>query len=56
MSRDQENLTVSIDRDLVRWIDDKIAMKQFSDRGHAIEYALKSLKVSENAHPLDRER
>jgi Arc/MetJ-type ribon-helix-helix transcriptional regulator len=56
MSGDQENLTVSIDRELIRWIDDKIAMKQFSDRSQAIEYAIKALKVSGNVHPLDRER
>lgn len=49
-------MNVSIDRELVRWIDEKIAMKQFSDRGQAIEYALKALQVSENVHPLDRER
>lgn len=56
MSREQEHLTVSLDRELVRWIDEKIAMRQFSDRDQAIEYALKTLKVSENVHPLDRER
>ncbi|MDM7911861.1 MAG: ribbon-helix-helix protein, CopG family [Methanotrichaceae archaeon] len=56
MVREQEKLTVSIDRELVKWVDEKIAMRQFSDRGQAIEYALKALKVSENVHPLDRER
>ncbi len=49
-------MTISIDQELVIWIDEKIAMKQFADRGQAIEYALKALKVSENEHPLDRER
>jgi Arc/MetJ-type ribon-helix-helix transcriptional regulator len=56
MSREKEQMTVSIDRDLVMWIDEKIAMKQFGDRGQAIEYALKALKFSEDEHPLDRER
>jgi Arc/MetJ-type ribon-helix-helix transcriptional regulator len=49
-------MTVSIDQELVMWIDEKIAMKQFADRGQAIEYALKALRFSVNEHPLDRER
>jgi metal-responsive CopG/Arc/MetJ family transcriptional regulator len=55
MSKELEHLTVSIDRELVRWIDECIAQKQFSDRSQAIEYALKALKVSGNTHPFDRE-
>jgi metal-responsive CopG/Arc/MetJ family transcriptional regulator len=56
MSKEQEHLTISIDRELVKWIDESIAQKQFSDRSQAIEYAFKALKVSGDTHPLDRER
>ena len=55
MSGEREHLTVSIDRELVKWMDENIAMKQFSDRSQAVEYALKAMKASGNTHPFDRE-
>lgn len=55
MSKELDKFTISLDKDLVNWIDEKIAMKQFSDRSQAIEYALKALKTSGAVHPFDRE-
>ncbi len=55
MSKELEKLTVSLDKELVNWIDEGIASKQFADRSQAIEYALKALKTSGNSHPFDRE-
>lgn len=36
-------LSVSIDEDLVAWIDQEIKEKRFASRTHAFEYAIKQL-------------
>ncbi|QQG48549.1 MAG: hypothetical protein HY247_07350 [archaeon] len=36
--------SVSLDRDLLAWIDAQIKTKRFSNRTHAIEFALQRLK------------
>jgi len=38
-------LTVSIQPELVRWIDEQVKKGYFADRSHAVQYAL--LKVKE---------
>ncbi len=55
MSKERERLTISLDKDLVSWIDESISLRQFEDRSQAIEYALKALKVSGATRPFDRE-
>lgn len=55
MSSEMERLKISLDRETVKWIDERIALKQFADRSEAIEYALKALRLSEGVHPFDRE-
>ncbi|MDH2906487.1 MAG: ribbon-helix-helix domain-containing protein [Candidatus Nitrosotalea sp.] len=41
-------LTVSIDADLVKWIDGQIKDKKFASRSHGFEYAVSQLKKSYN--------
>ncbi len=48
-------MKISLDREIVKWIDERIALKQFADRSEAIEYALKALRSSADVHPFDRE-
>ncbi|MCP8313336.1 MAG: hypothetical protein H3Z53_03035 [archaeon] len=36
--------SISIDPQLVDWVDKQIEFKRFSSRSHAIEYALQQLK------------
>jgi Arc/MetJ-type ribon-helix-helix transcriptional regulator len=55
MSKEFDKRTISLDKDLVNWIDGKIALKQFSDRSEAIEYAVKALKTSGAVRSFDRE-
>ncbi|MDE1832371.1 MAG: hypothetical protein KGI02_08395 [Thaumarchaeota archaeon] len=39
-------LTISIDAELVKWIDQQIKEKVFSSRSHGFEYAVSKLKRS----------
>jgi metal-responsive CopG/Arc/MetJ family transcriptional regulator len=55
MSKESDKLIISMDRDLVKWIDEKIALKQSSDRSQAIEYAVKALKTSGTVRQFDKE-
>jgi Arc/MetJ-type ribon-helix-helix transcriptional regulator len=55
MSTEIERLKISLDRETIKWIDERIALKQFADRSEAIDYALKALRSSEGVHPFDRE-
>ncbi len=55
MSSEMERLKISLDRETVKWIDERIALKQFADRSEAIEYALKAMRSSEGVRPFDRE-
>ena len=55
MSKELDRLIISLDKELIDWIDEKIALKQFSDRSQVIEYALKALKSSDTIHPFDKE-
>lgn len=54
MSIEIERLRISLDREMVKWIDERVALKQFADRSEAIEYALKALRSSEGMHPFER--
>ncbi|MGD1055728.1 MAG: ribbon-helix-helix domain-containing protein [Nitrososphaerales archaeon] len=39
--------SISLDSDLLKWIDKEIEHKRFANRTHAIEYALQRLKEGE---------
>ncbi|HEV2193370.1 MAG TPA: ribbon-helix-helix domain-containing protein [Nitrosopumilaceae archaeon] len=41
-------LTISVDEELVNWIDQQIKEKIFSSRSHGFEYAVSKLKKSHN--------
>jgi len=40
----KEKFSVSIDEDLLKWVDSQIKSKIFASRSHGIEYALNELK------------
>lgn len=40
----KEKMSVSIDENLIKWIDSQIKTKRFASRSHGIEYALNQLK------------
>ncbi|MFP3131406.1 MAG: ribbon-helix-helix domain-containing protein [Nitrososphaeria archaeon] len=40
--------SVSIDKDLLKWVDEMLKTKRFASRTHAIEYALQKLKEEKN--------
>ncbi len=40
----KEKLSVSIDSDLLEWVDKQVNSKRFASRSHAIEFALTELK------------
>jgi len=37
-------LSITIDKDLVKWLDSQIQKKKFANRSHGIEYAVANLK------------
>ena len=40
----KDRICVTIDRDLLDWVDQKIEEKHFANRSHAVEYSLKKVK------------
>jgi len=40
----KEKFSISVDDDLVKWIDNSIKKKKFANRSHALEYAITALK------------
>jgi len=37
----KERITITIDKDLLEWLDKKISRKVFANRSHGIEYLIK---------------
>lgn len=44
-------LAVTMDQDLLDWIDVQIKEKTFASRSHAIEFAVKQLMKKKKMHP-----
>ena len=44
MSLTKVKLSITIDDELVKWIDSMIKQKRFANRSHSIEYAVTQLK------------
>ena len=44
----KERITVTIDKDLLRWIDEKVKKKIFANRSHAFEYLAVREKEKKN--------
>lgn len=45
----KEKFSVSIDENLLKWLDGEIKTKRFASRSHGIEYALTQLKEGRKA-------
>lgn len=43
MTASKIKTSLSIDKELVRWMDERIKEKRFATRTHAVEFALQSL-------------
>ncbi|MGI0007695.1 MAG: ribbon-helix-helix domain-containing protein [Nitrosotalea sp.] len=39
-------LSITIDEDLIKWLDSQIKKKKFANRSHGFEYAISQLKES----------
>ena len=40
----KKKISITIDDDLLKWLDSKIKTKKFANRSHGLEYALSQLK------------
>jgi len=49
MGEGKTRISLRVDDDLIGWIDQQIEKKRFSNRSHALNYALYVLKQSESA-------
>ncbi|MBW2992745.1 ribbon-helix-helix domain-containing protein [Candidatus Woesearchaeota archaeon] len=43
----KERITITVDKDLLRWIDKNIETKVFANRSHAVEYLIKQKILGE---------
>jgi Arc/MetJ-type ribon-helix-helix transcriptional regulator len=44
----KKQTSITLDSELAKWIDEKIAEKRFASTTHAIEYALQKLRREES--------
>lgn len=44
----KKTVSISIDEDSLKWIDEQIEIKRFAHRSHAFEYAIEQLKTSKD--------
>jgi len=49
MGEGKTRISARVDDDLLSWIDEEVANKRFSNRTHALNYALHVLKQIESA-------
>ena len=40
----KENISVSLEKDTIKWVDEQAATGKFRNRSHVIEYAINELK------------
>jgi metal-responsive CopG/Arc/MetJ family transcriptional regulator len=40
----KKTVSISVDEDLLKWIDQQIEIKRFAQRSHAFEYAIEQLR------------
>jgi Arc/MetJ-type ribon-helix-helix transcriptional regulator len=48
MSAGKITVSARVDPELLTWVDDQVNKQRFRTRSHALEYALRILKQSEN--------
>lgn len=41
----KKTVSISVDDDLLRWIDEQVKTKRFAHRSHAFEYAVEQLRT-----------
>ena len=41
LEKGKERITITIDKELLDWIDAKVAEKEFGNRSHALEYLMR---------------
>ncbi len=47
-------MSISIDPDILKWIDEQVEEKRFASRSHAVEYCLHKMMIRESGKtPLD---
>jgi len=46
----KERITITIDKKLLDWIDEKIKEKVFANRSHAMEFLIKQQELKEKKH------
>jgi Arc/MetJ-type ribon-helix-helix transcriptional regulator len=51
----KKNTNITIDEDLLAWVDDNIKVKTFASRSHAVNYALLMLKTEPQIDEIDIE-
>ncbi len=44
MSDMKENISVSLEKDTIKWLDEQAATGKYRNRSHVIEYAISELK------------
>jgi len=44
----KERITITIDKELLNWIDKKIKTKIFANRSHAVEFLINQEKLKSN--------
>lgn len=47
----KSKLSITVDSDLVEWLDSQIETKRFSSRSHGIEYCVNYVKELEREQP-----
>ena len=47
-TRLKERFSITIDADLLKWLDDRVKNNTFASRSHGIEYAINELKKNNN--------
>lgn len=45
----KENISVSLEKDTIKWLDDQAETGKFRNRSHVIEYAINQLKAGKEA-------
>jgi metal-responsive CopG/Arc/MetJ family transcriptional regulator len=44
----KERITITLDKELLKWLDDKIDEKIFANRSHGFEYLIKQKELDDN--------
>ncbi|MEK6943678.1 MAG: ribbon-helix-helix domain-containing protein [Nanoarchaeota archaeon] len=45
----KERITITVDKELLRWLDEKVGSKTFANRSHGFEFLVKSKITAESS-------